>query len=264
MFRIPAGTPVVLLAAMLGGCTITTGGPPPRGTSYSSPDRSPRPSANNRPNASNPRPNTPPAANPTPNDPTPNNPNRPSRGYTPAPIGGVVPQRANTPAPAASPSAPRVSASFLFGNGDNGAFRGLAYAVPQSTTRLPNLSGMTPFAQMFVDSFAISPRDFSGGFPGVTRQSEWFALRYDGRFAVRRQGNYTFRLVADDGAILYIDGDKVVDNDGVHASESRSGSRTLAAGVHSLRVDYLHTVGPVSLMVFLAVDGNESILVGER
>ncbi|MEJ7735108.1 MAG: hypothetical protein WKG00_38715, partial [Polyangiaceae bacterium] len=46
MFRIPAGTPVVLLAAMLGGCTITTGGPPPRGTSYSSPDRSPRPSSN--------------------------------------------------------------------------------------------------------------------------------------------------------------------------------------------------------------------------
>jgi hypothetical protein len=123
---------------------------------------------------------------------------------------------------------------------------------------------MKPFAQMFVDSFQVSPRDFSGGFPGVTRQSEWFALRYDGKFMVRQQGAYTFRLVADDGAILYIDGDKVVDNDGVHASESRTGVRTLGPGVHSLRVDYLHTVGPVSLMVFSAVNGQEAILVGAR
>ncbi|MEJ7734717.1 MAG: PA14 domain-containing protein [Polyangiaceae bacterium] len=162
------------------------------------------------------------------------------------------------------PTAPLVTEPFLFGNGDNGAFRGFAYAVPQGTRQLPNLSSMSPFAQMFVDSLQISPRDFTGGFPGITRQSEWFAIRYDGKFLIRRQGAYTFRLVADDGAILYIDGDKVVDNDGVHASESRTGVRTLTPGAHTLRVDYLHTVGPVSLMVFSAVNGEEAILVGAR
>ena len=265
MFRIPAGTPVLLLATMLGGCTITTGGPPSRGTTYSSPEHSHsssnhRPSANNNNNNnSSPRPNTPAQNNPAPKPPT--------RGYTPAPAGGVL-QRApssGVPLPG-SPNAdvPRITAPFLFGNGDNGAFRGFAYGVPQGTSKLPDLSSMKPFAQMFVDSFAVSPRDFSGGFPGVSRQSEWFALRYEGKFLIRRQGVYALRLVADDGAILYIDGDKVVDNDGVHASESRTANRTLSPGLHTLRVDYLHTTGPVSLMVFIASDGNEAPLIGNR
>ncbi len=43
---------------------------------------------------------------------------------------------------------------------------------------------------------------------------------------------YRFRLVSDDGAILYIDGYPVIDNDGQHPPVSKQATIQLAAGEH--------------------------------
>ena len=246
---LPASTRalVLLMALSVGGCTIvTTEGPPPRrsSSSYDPPSRS--------------RPRQPPrnTGGGGGSQPAPSNPSDPSTPASPA----------GHPRPSATDrtfeATPKVRGSFLFGDGNGGAFRGLAYALPADTARLPNFDAMKPFAAMYLDKFEISPHDFTGGFPGVSRKSEWFGIRYEGDFRVPADGSYTFRLVSDDGAILYVDGAQVVNNDGVHASQSASGARNMRAGKHDLRIDYFHSTGSVSLMVFVAHGGKEQVLIG--
>jgi len=51
-------------------------------------------------------------------------------------------------------------------------------------------------------------------------------------------GSYTFFLRSDDGSLLTIDGQRVIDNDGVHGSRERTATVNLNAGFHTIRVDY--------------------------
>jgi hypothetical protein len=169
------------------------------------------------------------------------------------------------PGEPADDAVPRISAPNLFGNGQGGAFRGLAYVVPEGTKQLPDLRPMVPFAVLFTDSFDIKSQVFTGGFPGALRQDEWFALRFDGRFAVPRGGVYTFELVADDGAVLHVDGQRIIDNDGIHTALPARGTKDLAAGDHRLRLDYFQgKKGAVALQLFLVENGQKTPLVGTR
>lgn len=146
--------------------------------------------------------------------------------------------------------APRISGKNVFGNGTIGAFKGSAYVIPNTTTKLPDFSKMVPFATLLTDSFIVQEQVFTEGFPGVLMQDEWFAIRYDGRFEIKAENTYSFKLTSDDGAVLYIDGEKVVDNDGIHAMQSGNGTKVLKAGVHTLRLDYFQGArGPVALSV---------------
>ena len=79
------------------------------------------------------------------------------------------------------------------------------------------------------------------------------------KFWIERPGLYRFRLVSDDGAMLYIDGQLIIDNDGVHSTEVRIGSIRLAGGMHTLRVP--HFQGPrstVALMLEVAGPGENA------
>jgi hypothetical protein len=237
------------MALSVGGCTITTGGPPPRRSSgYNSPPPPPRRASGHQGGGGT----STPAKNP-------------SNPASPTPAGALPPPDPNAGRGTADATrVPRVHGSFLFGDGDGGPFKGAAYVIPNGTSRMPDFSSMRPFAVMYLDQFSIAPRDFTGGFPGITRRSDWFAIRYNGDFRVPTDGTYKFRLVSDDGAILYVDGAQVVNNDGVHASTSVEGTRNLRAGKHDLRVDYFHTTGSVSLMVFVSHNGKEQVLTGSR
>lgn len=140
--------------------------------------------------------------------------------------------------PTAQAEAPMIKGSNAFGNGSIGAFRGKAYVIPNTTTTMPDLTKLVPFAQLLTDSFIVQSQPFTAGFPGVLMQDEWFAIRYDGNIELPANDTYQFRLNSDDGAIFYIDGEKIVDNDGVHTTKLATASKVLKAGKHSLRLDY--------------------------
>ena len=74
-----------------------------------------------------------------------------------------------------------------------------------------------------------------------------FALVFTGFIDLPRDGVWQFRTTSDDGSRLYIDDERVVDNDGVHAAVSRSGYRRLAAGLHAIRIEYFDHGGPDEL-----------------
>ena len=101
-----------------------------------------------------------------------------------------------------------------------------------------------PQGSIYTTSLDVPPQDFLIGFPGITRRFEWFAIDYSGKFWIETPGLYRFRLVSDDGAMLYIDGQLIADNDGVHSTTVRLGSIRLAGGTHTIRVPYFQ--GPAT------------------
>jgi hypothetical protein len=116
--------------------------------------------------------------------------------------------------------------------------RGEIYLLKPGTNELPNFKKLEPVGTIYTSRLDIAPREFDAGFPGVTDRFEWFAIDYAGRFWVETPARYRFALLSDDGAKLYIDGHTVINNDGAHAPEEKTGSIKLSGGLHRIRVSY--------------------------
>jgi hypothetical protein len=72
----------------------------------------------------------------------------------------------------------------------------------------------------------------------VRGDADEFALHFKGYIDVPADGMYTFYTESNDGSILYIDGEAVVDNDGLHRAETRAGVVALKQGLHAIEVGY--------------------------
>lgn len=70
-----------------------------------------------------------------------------------------------------------------------------------------------------------------------------FALRMRGFLEIERSGRYEFTTRSDDGSMLYIDGQLVVDNGGVHAPAEKSGALTLERGLHGVLLTFFDEEG---------------------
>lgn len=118
------------------------------------------------------------------------------------------------------------------------ALQGRVYYIPESSEQLPDFARLRPVGTISTTVLNIQPQSFTVGFPGVTDRFEWFAIDYNGRIMLPQAGTYTFRLTSDDGSKLFIDGELVIDNDGVHGPGAIDGEATLSAGIHDVRVQY--------------------------
>ena len=117
-------------------------------------------------------------------------------------------------------------------------FKGNVYYLEEGTDRLPDFSRMTPVGTIYTEKLDIPSRSFTEGFPGVTDRFEWFGISYIGGIVAPTEGDYTFKLISDDGAKLYIDGELVIDNDGIHPPSTKTKRVHLARGDHVIKVDY--------------------------
>jgi hypothetical protein len=134
--------------------------------------------------------------------------------------------------------------------------RGQIYNIKHRSKQLPKFEKLKPVGTIYTTALNVPTRDFSQGFPGVTKRFEWFAIDYDGKFWIEKPGDYKFSLLSDDGAKLYIDEDVVIDNDGIHPPATVAGSATLSGGIHHIRVSYFQ--GPrfqVALVLSVAGPG---------
>jgi len=77
--------------------------------------------------------------------------------------------------------------------------------------------------------------------------NDYFAAKYEGQLVVQEGGTYTINLASDDGSQLFIDGVEVLDNDGLHATRTRSVSVDLDAGPHDIEVRYFENGGHQTL-----------------
>lgn len=73
-----------------------------------------------------------------------------------------------------------------------------------------------------------------------------FSAEWTGTIVLPRAGRYTFATDSDDASWLYIDGELVVDNSGLHGLRRRNGFRMLDAGPHAIKIRYFQAgVGAV-------------------
>jgi len=120
----------------------------------------------------------------------------------------------------------------------NVGFKGNIYYLEEGTSQLPDFSTMLPVGTIYTEKLDIPDRDFTEGFPGITDRFEWFGISYIGGILIPTDGYYIFKLTSDDGTKLYIDGEMIIDNDGIHPSRTQTKQMFLARGNHVIKVDY--------------------------
>ena len=76
-----------------------------------------------------------------------------------------------------------------------------------------------------------------------------FAVQFDGFLKVDSDDFYQFVVDSDDGAVLEIGGEVVVDNDGNHAPRTIAGHVPLRRGLHKIRLRYFQSEGGSSFGV---------------
>ncbi len=81
------------------------------------------------------------------------------------------------------------------------------------------------------------------GSGGPLGQSDHYIVDQARPFVAPVAGMYTFETTTDDGSWLWVDGDLVVSNPGLHSNTSVSSSKWLNAGVHALGVKYFEATG---------------------
>ncbi|MEJ6392123.1 PA14 domain-containing protein [Gymnodinialimonas sp. 2305UL16-5] len=74
-----------------------------------------------------------------------------------------------------------------------------------------------------------------------------FGAKLTGQFSVEEGGSYTFFAGADDGVLVLINGEVVVDNDGLHGYRTRQGEIELEPGTYDVEVRYFENYGHAGL-----------------
>ena len=105
--------------------------------------------------------------------------------------------------------------------------------------QLPDFDTLTPFHTWMVANIDVPHTPYERGFPELgVDVLEDFAIRLRGQLKIETAGDYTFKIQSDDGGQLYINGELIVDNDGLNSFTIATGSVMLEAGYHDLEIRY--------------------------
>jgi hypothetical protein len=111
------------------------------------------------------------------------------------------------------------------------------------------IGGGAPYSNL-VGSFLSEDIQFGTktGFDWHPFGQTTFGADMQGVINVASAGSYTFTVTSDDGSLLLIDGNLVVDNGGPHPPTVASNSTTLTPGVHAFEVQYFECCdGPAGI-----------------
>ncbi len=110
---------------------------------------------------------------------------------------------------------------------------------------LDQLQDREPVSESTVTAVDAAPRT----------RDEHVALVFRGFLDVPTDGVHEFFLTSDDGSRLFVDGDLVIDNDGLHGLQERAAAVGLRAGLHRLRVEWFNATGGLGLALEWAGPG---------
>ena len=103
------------------------------------------------------------------------------------------------------------------------------------------------------DSLAPKKTGIAEGLDVVTpaQRATDFALCFDGYIDIPADDVYTFHLLCNDGARVFVDGQRVVELDGTRfEARERAGRIGLEQGKHALRVEYFQSQKRRTLKMF--------------
>lgn len=119
---------------------------------------------------------------------------------------------------------------------------------------LPDFDRLTPIKTGTLPNFNFSPRN----------QEEYFSFQYSGFIKIPKDGVYGFYTDSDDGSQLFIGDQLVVNNDGLHGMQEKSGVIALATGLHPIRVTFFEKTGGDGLKVSWKSAGIEKQVVPDE
>ncbi|SER42627.1 PA14 domain-containing protein [Neolewinella agarilytica] len=115
--------------------------------------------------------------------------------------------------------------------------RAEVFPVPDGISRLEQVAWeKEPLFTGVVPRIRFDGADFG-------KLEDLFAIRFSGYLKIPETSNYLFRLASDDGSRLIIDGQEIVNADGLHGPEARDGEIALAAGNHPFTIEYFENGG---------------------
>ncbi len=91
---------------------------------------------------------------------------------------------------------------------------------------------------------SFNPSDYDTG--------DRFALKFTSELTVTTGGTYTFSTSSDDGSKLFVNGVEVVDNDGLQATATETGTIGLSPGTYVVEIIYFENAGQQTLSATLA------------
>ncbi|HEY9550907.1 MAG TPA: family 20 glycosylhydrolase, partial [Prevotella sp.] len=97
-----------------------------------------------------------------------------------------------------------------------------------------------PFKANYVTPEVMIPEGVKGN----------IGLIFTGYIRVPENGIYTFKLLSDDGSLLYLDGNLTLDNDGGHSPKEKIAQHAMRKGLHPIMVKYFdHNGGQLHMEV---------------
>lgn len=119
---------------------------------------------------------------------------------------------------------------------------------------------------LVASSFATFGETFHSGqngekFPRDYRWKDFYVVIWRGYFVAPEAGDWTFALQSDDGSVLYLDGEKVVDNNSDHGWDSNNQrvttrrTVTLAKGAHEIVIGFYEKSGQNAVAAWLTRPG---------
>ena len=119
------------------------------------------------------------------------------------------------------------------------------YDLPADVSVLPNFSSLSWFRRS-IQGWVNVPST-SGNYADSGRADNVGAV-YVGYLSIPQDARYTFYTESDDGSKLYVSNQLVVNNDGLHGMQERSGQVRLRAGFHKVRVEFFERGGGAGLI----------------
>lgn len=95
------------------------------------------------------------------------------------------------------------------------------------------------------------------------KRDSFFAIDFDGYLLIPADEVYGLSLISDDGSRLFLDGNEIINNDGIHGLREEGGYFPLGKGYHKIRIEYFQREGGVGLKLLLEVPGHQKSNVPE-
>jgi alpha-L-fucosidase len=130
---------------------------------------------------------------------------------------------------------------------------GLKYSYYEGTwDSLPNFDKLSPVSSGVMKNIDIIDK---------SKVINYYGFQFSGYVNVPADGVYEFYTNSDDGSCLYVDGNLIVNNDGHHAAQEKSGAVALSKGLHSLLVTYYQGSGSRDLKIYYEGPGLSKQLI---